>query len=140
MRLLLSICAMLCWVVGQVPLAMAHEVNPAFLELTETEPGQFDVVWKQPLKDGRRLKLDPVFPEGCSASPMMLEGAMGAVVSRWTLSCSLDEGTIRVDGLDRTLTDVFVQIHRIDEGLTSIVLKPAEASFELGEAASGAPL
>ena len=73
---------MLCWVVGQVPLAMAHEVNPAFLELTETEPGQFDVVWKQPLKDGRRLKLDPVFPEGCSASPIVLEGAMGAVVSR----------------------------------------------------------
>lgn len=126
--------------IGLSPIAAAHEVNPAFLELTETESGQFDVVWKQPIKDGRRLKLDPVFPEDCEASPIALEGAVGAVVSRWTLSCALNEGEIRVDGLDRTLTDVFVQIHRIDGSVASVVLKPAAAAFELGEETSSAPL
>lgn len=140
MRLLLCILAGFCCVVALSPAATAHEVNPAFLELAETEPGQFNVVWKQPIKDGRRLKLDPVFPEDCEASPMMLEGAVGAVVARWTLSCTLDEGEIRIDGLDRTLTDVFVQIHRIDGSVTSVVLKPAAAAFELGEATSDAPL
>jgi hypothetical protein len=126
--------------IGLSPIAAAHEVNPAFLELTETESGQFDVVWKQPIKDGRRLKLDPVFPEDCETSPIALEGAVGAVVSRWTLSCALNEGEIRVDGLDRTLTDVFVQIHRIDGSVASVVLKPAAAAFELGEETSSAPL
>lgn len=126
--------------IGLSPIAAAHEVNPAFLELTETESGQFDVVWKQPIKDGRRLKLDPVFPEDCEASPIAIEGAVGAVVSRWTLSCALNEGEIRVDGLDRTLTDVFVQIHRIDGSVASVVLKPAAAAFELGEETSSAPL
>ncbi len=140
MRLLLVILAGLCWMIGLSPIAAAHEVNPAFLELTETESGQFDVVWKQPIKDGRRLKLDPVFPEDCEASAMVLEGAVGAVVSRWTLSCALNEGEIRVDGLDRTLTDVFVQIHRIDGSVASVVLKPAAAAFELGEETSSAPL
>lgn len=140
MRLLLVILAGLCWMIGLSPIAAAHEVNPAFLELTETEFGQFDVVWKQPIKDGRRLKLDPVFPEDCEASPIALEGAVGAVVSRWTLSCALNEGEIRVDGLDRTLTDVFVQIHRIDGSVASVVLKPAAAAFELGEETSSAPL
>jgi hydrogenase/urease accessory protein HupE len=140
LRLLLVILAGLCWMIGLSPIASAHEVNPAFLELTETESGQFDVVWKQPIKDGRRLKLDPVFPEDCEASAMVLEGAVGAVVSRWTLSCALNEGEIRVDGLDRTLTDVFVQIHRIDGSVASVVLKPAAAAFELGEETSSAPL
>ncbi|MCH9751632.1 MAG: HupE/UreJ family protein [Alphaproteobacteria bacterium] len=140
MRLLLVILAGLCWMTGLSPIAAAHEVNPAFLELTETESGQFDVVWKQPIKDGRRLKLDPVFPEDCEGSAMVLEGAVGAVVSRWTLSCALNEGEIRVDGLDRTLTDVFVQIHRIDGSVASVVLKPAAAAFELGEETSSAPL
>ena len=121
--------------------AVAHEVNPAFLELTETETGRFEVVWKQPIKDGRRLKLDPIFPEGCERTPVTLEGAAGAVVSRWTLTCALDQGEIRIAGLDRTLTDVFfVRIHRLDGVQLSTVLKPAAASFQLDETSPSAPL
>lgn len=136
----MGLCAALLWVSGMLAPAHAHEVNPAFLELTEVEQGQFDVVWKQPLKDGRRLKLDPQFPDGCDSSPMLLEGARGAVVSRWTLTCALDTGEIRIDGLQRTLTDVFVQIRRLDGPGQSIVLKPAAASFSLSEAREAAPL
>lgn len=120
--------------------AIAHEVNPAFLELTETETGQFEVVWKQPIKDGRRLNLDPIFPEGCEGTPISLEGAAGAVVSRWTVTCALDQGEIRIAGLDRTLTDVFVQIHRLNGDHLSVVLKPAAASFQLDETSPSAPL
>ena len=140
MILRLALLWTLLWVAGWHAPAAAHEVNPAFLELTETSDGQFNVVWKQPLKDGRRLKLDPFFPDGCESSPMTLEGARGAVVSRWTLTCALDQGRLGVTGLERTLTDVFVQIHRLDGQLVSAVLKPADASFELAEEARGAPL
>lgn len=140
MNLRLSLLAALLWLAGLVPLAQAHEVNPAFLELTETETGQFDVVWKQPLKDGRRLKLDPLFPDGCEASPMRLEAARGAVVSRWTLTCLLNEGEIRIEGLDRTLTDVFLQVRWLDGNQISTVLKPAAATYQLGGEVSGAPL
>ncbi len=140
MRLLWTICAALIWCSGTLSPAQAHEVNPAFLELTEVEAGQFDVVWKQPLKDGRRLKLDPQFPDGCESSPMLLEGARGAVVSRWTLTCALDQGEISIVGLQRTLTDVFVQIRRLDGSAQSIVLKPAAASFALSDDQTSAPL
>ena len=37
------------------PLASAHEVRPAFLELTERAPGQFDVLWKVPAMGGTPL-------------------------------------------------------------------------------------
>lgn len=140
MRSLLATLLGLCWWVSVLPAATAHEVNPAFLELTESEAGRFDVVWKQPIKDGRRLKLDPVFPDACETSSMTLEGAVGAIVSRWTLHCALDDGEIRIDGLDRTLTDVFVRIYYEDGTVVSAVLKPAETSFEFGDANPGAPL
>jgi hydrogenase/urease accessory protein HupE len=35
--------------------ALAHEVRPAFLELTEHAPGEFDVVWKVPALGGTPL-------------------------------------------------------------------------------------
>ncbi|MGB2178231.1 MAG: hypothetical protein ACPH9E_09860 [Hyphomonas sp.] len=50
------------WLMAAAP-AAAHEVRPAYLEVIETAPGTYDVTWKQPVLDGRRLKIDPVFPE-----------------------------------------------------------------------------
>lgn len=137
----LGVCSILLWIAGLcAPFAAAHEVNPAFLEVSETSEGRFDVVWKQPLKDGKRLKLDPKFPEGCESGPITLESAPGAIVARWELVCALDQGRIAVAGLDRTLTDVFVQIHRLNAPSASAVLKPAAASFEIGDKTTSAPL
>lgn len=140
MRLKFATMTALLWLASLFGQATAHEVNPAFLEITEVEQDRFDVVWKQPLKDGKRLKLDPQFPEACESSAIALEGARGAVVSRWTLTCNLNQGTISVAGLERTLTDVFVQIHRLDGSSLSTVLKPADASFLIGEESQSAPL
>lgn len=39
---------------------MAHEVRPAFLELTETEPGRFEALWKVPAKGGAPLAGDDI--------------------------------------------------------------------------------
>ena len=35
--------------------ASAHEVRPAYLELTERAPGEFDVLWKVPVRGGAPL-------------------------------------------------------------------------------------
>ena len=45
--------------------AAAHEIRPALLELVETEAEVFQVTWKQPVANGRRLALEPVFPASC---------------------------------------------------------------------------
>ena len=49
-RFLLTLMLMLCAIA-----ARAHEVRPAFLELTERAPGEFDVLWKVPALGGVRL-------------------------------------------------------------------------------------
>jgi hypothetical protein len=38
----------------------AHEVRPAYLELAETEPGTFSVVWKVPARGGPQLAGDDI--------------------------------------------------------------------------------
>jgi len=120
--------------------AHAHEVNPAYLELSEREEGIFDVVWKQPLKDGRRLRLEPYFPEACEPSPETLERRAGSVVARWTINCTLEDGALGIAGLDRTLTDVIVRIDRLDEPTATNILKPSSPSLNLGDETSSAPL
>lgn len=140
MRLKLVICSILIWCVGYIQPAAAHEVNPAYLQLSEIEPGRFEVVWKQPLKDGRRLKLDPHFPDECRSTQSTLERSTNAIVSRWQIECALDEGQIGIAGLDRTLTDVFIKIERLDGSKFSAVLKPSNPSVALGSQSEAAPL
>ena len=38
-----------------LPAAQAHESRPAYLEIKETAPGQFDVLWRTPVLAGMRL-------------------------------------------------------------------------------------
>src|SRR5262249_29259027 len=39
------------------PAAWAHEARPAYLELKETAPGQFSVLWRTPVLSGMRLSI-----------------------------------------------------------------------------------
>ena len=45
------------------PVASAHEIRPALLDITETSEGVFQVVWKVPTRGDRVLALEPTFPE-----------------------------------------------------------------------------
>ena len=111
--------------------ASAHEVRPAYLEVTETTAGQFDVTWKQPVLDGRRLKLDPAFPEACKHTNDRVDQAGNTLVQRWQTSCDLSGGTIGIDGLDRTLTDVFVRVDRLNGENSAVVLRPGNPVLDL---------
>jgi hypothetical protein len=49
--------------------ANAHEARPAYLALTETAPGLFDVVWRTPVASGMRLPVVLQLPDGAPTSP-----------------------------------------------------------------------
>lgn len=120
--------------------AAAHEVRPAFLQLTEVEAGVFNAVWKQPILDGKRLKIDPVYPEGCTVTDLQQTQQAGTIHEVSKVTCDLKTGTLRLDGLERTLTDAFVAITYLDGETRSSLLKPAATSLDLGgPVASAAP-
>ncbi|WP_427454076.1 HupE/UreJ family protein [Litorimonas sp. WD9-15] len=127
MRLLLTIC--LLWMSSVT--AFAHEVRPAFLRATEVEPAQFQVIWKQPVLSGQRLRITPTFPEGCTQSTPRLDRTGDTVAERFTVSCDLLSGALSLPGLERTLTDAFVEVRYLNGEARTALLKPAEPVLPL---------
>ena len=106
------------------PIVAAHEVRPAYLQVTEVSEGRFEVLWKQPiLPDAdpglvRRLPIAPRFPAHCRESDRHLPDlTTAALIERWTLTCGergLVGAEISIDGLPRTLTDVLLRVRLLD--------------------------
>jgi hypothetical protein len=65
-------------------LASAHEVRPAYLELTETAPGAFDVLFKTPMQGKLRLSVGVSFSGRTEkASPVVSRPTGDAMVQTW---------------------------------------------------------
>ena len=111
--------------------AFAHEVRPAFLSATETAPGEFNVVWKQPVISGQRLRIRPTFPDDCTQTEPRLDRNGDTVAERFQVTCDLQRGAVSLPGLENTLTDAFVQIIYLNGTARSALLKPADPTLPL---------
>jgi hydrogenase/urease accessory protein HupE len=106
--------------------ACAHELRPAYVELTEVAPATWDLLWKVPARgDDRRLALALRLPDDCRhVRPPTVTLAGGAWVERSRIACVLSGGTIAVDGLAATLTDVLVRVARADGAMQIARMTP----------------
>ena len=102
--------------------AHTHEVRPGYIEITEVARDSFDIVWKQPVRSAGAnavagLGLRPVFPENCARlGDSRMRRLPGALVEKFSLTCDvgLFGQSIGVEGLQRTITDVLVQLALVD--------------------------
>ena len=125
---------------GSASTANAHEVRPGFLELRETDPTSYSLLWKRPTGGEVEIQIAPVVPEGCRlATPDRQQLTPGAVLMRGTLTCEggLAGKTLRIAGLETTITDVLVRVHHADGRLESHMLRPAKPSVTLGAVTTG---
>lgn len=101
----------LAWAVA-LP-ALAHRLSPAYLGLTETEPGRYDVEWKVSVPGGLADVLEPAFPGECRVDGRVRTSLVGdARLQHGTIVCDggIAGRKIAVRGLDATETDVLVRI------------------------------
>lgn len=104
--------------------AFAHDVRPAFLQLTQTGDARYQVVWKRPLRGDTAPPVTPVFPDDChELSSSEALSVQGALVQRSSVECeaTLSGRSLRLDGLSRTQIDTLVQVNLID-GTTQFLL------------------
>jgi hydrogenase/urease accessory protein HupE len=96
--------------------ALAHELRPAYLELREERPGVFRVLWKTPMLGDARLALEPEFSGDAKAiTPITMRTPPGAAIQQWTLRASELRGqTLRIRGLESTMTDALVRLEFAD--------------------------
>jgi hydrogenase/urease accessory protein HupE len=112
----------------------AHEVRPGYLEVRERADGTYAVLWKQPARGEMRLKIDPVFPAGCSLGSGDAEMTGAALLSRATLRCEggLGGERILIAGLETTLTDVVIRIYHADGRSETHLVRPTAPSVVVG--------
>ena len=109
--------------------AWGHEVRPAYLELNEIEQNEFTVLWKTPMRGELRLALTPEFSGSTSnLTPIVSREQKGAAVQTWRLKANqaLPGQTLRIDGLNGTMTDALVRVSFLDGSQWVKRLTPAE--------------
>lgn len=123
--------------------ALAHEVRPAYLEIDQTGPATYTAIWKQPVMGDVAIHLVPHLSNGWLEQPPADQYATGGfLVRRWNLwdpaALPLEGRTVSIEGLQDTLTDVFVRIRLQDgQGLDTIV-RPESPQFRI-DLKAGAP-
>jgi hydrogenase/urease accessory protein HupE len=123
---------------SHVPVAGAHESRPAYLEIKETAPGRYDVLWRTPLLAGMRLPVALKFPDDVRhVTEPTLRELPDSLVERRLIEAGgngLAGKRIEFVGLQGTITDVLVRM-QIRDGLNSTTLvRPSQPWVEIAVA------
>jgi len=123
-----------------VPTTRAHDARPVYLEIKETSPNQFSVLWRTPVLAGNRLPVVLTMPGDVKnlKEPVVQELADSMLERRW-----IDAGAnglagkrIEFRGLQVTITDVLVRVEMLDGRAWTVIAHPSQPWFELAGAPS----
>ena len=140
LRRSVALCILVMMEVISSDFAIAHEIRPAYLQITEVGKGDanYHILWKQPVVQNRRLPIDPVFSDECELSDLSPpEVTSVAILYNWQTECDLSETSVHVTGLMVNHTDVLVRVETLDDEVENYVLRPSNPTLDLKE--GGAP-
>ena len=119
---------------GLVPCAYAHEARPAYLEINETAPNRYDVLWRTPVLSGMRLPVALKFAEGTRnvAEPHVRE-LTDSLLERRVVEVpgGLAGKRIEIVGLQGTITDVLVRVQLRDGAYSTTLIRPSQPWLEI---------
>jgi hydrogenase/urease accessory protein HupE len=118
-----------------LPAAQAHEIRPAYLELKETAPGQFSVLWRTPVMAGMRLPVVLKLPDAVRnlKAPVVQELADSLVERRWIEAGANGLAGRRIEfvGLQLTITDVLIRVEMLDGRNWTAIVRPSQPWVEM---------
>jgi hydrogenase/urease accessory protein HupE len=135
LRIAGRLAAVLLALLATLPAARAHESRPAYLEVKETAPGQFSLLWRTPVLSGMRLPVALKLPDGVRnlKEPVVHELTDSLVERRWIDAgpAGLAGKRIEFPGLPLTITDVLVRVEKLDGTHATELVRPARPWFEV---------
>ncbi|AOX04364.1 hypothetical protein BJP34_17340 [Moorena producens PAL-8-15-08-1] len=116
--------------------AYAHGLQPAYLEMIEEAPGEFDVSWKVPTLGEEipmQLELNPQLPSNCQElQPRSSYAVSGASLYRWRVGCGEDGlvgKTITIEGLKDTVVNTLLRLEFANGQVRSAIARPNSPSY-----------
>lgn len=126
------ICAVLLSLVLPASVVRAHEVRPAYLQITQSDAEHYRIVWKQPTMGELAVRLAPRLSNGwLEGQPADQYAAAGFLIRTWNIAStqSLAGSTLSIEGLQHTITDVLVRVRLLDGPNVETILRPEQPHF-----------
>lgn len=131
-RIFLLLAIALCAAVA--PRALAHETRPAYLEIKETSPEHYDILWRTPVNAGMRLPIVLQLPtDAKNLSAPTLQELTDSLVERRVIEIKGGLAGKRIEfvGLQGTITDVLVRVEMPDGRKSTTIIHPSQSWFEM---------
>lgn len=131
-RVFLLLALLVC--VGFPSGALAHETRPAYLEIKETSPNHYDILWRTPVNAGMRLPIVLQLPADVKnvRAPAVQE-LTDSLVERRSIEVPGGLAGKRIDfvGLQGTITDVLVRVELLDGRESTTIVHPSQSWYEM---------
>ena len=123
------------WAFLSIPCARAHEARPAYLEIKETAPRRYDLLWRTPVLSGMRLPVALRVPETVrNLKEPVLQQLPDSLLERRSIDAGpggLAGKRIEFPGLQGTITDVLVRVEMLDGRKTVTIVRPSQPWVEI---------
>lgn len=116
--------------------ALGHKLAPSLLQLTEQEPGLFEVYWKTPKMTRAGQQLRPVFPAHCKPVGQAGQATEGTgIITRWQLRCqeSMAGETLSVNGMETTGTATVVKVQWLSGNNVQALINARDPAMRIPE-------
>jgi len=133
------VAAALAWILALAATAAAHEIRPAYLQIDQTGPTRYSVLWRTPLMSGMRLPVVLRFADGVRNVTEPAERDLpDSVVERRVVEATDGLAGKRIEfvGLQATITDVLVRVKLANGTVSTTIVRPSAPWFDV-EAAAG---
>jgi hydrogenase/urease accessory protein HupE len=118
--------------------ARAHDVRPAYLEVTQVTPDRYAILWRTPVLSGMRLPVALRLPDGVrEAREPVVQELTDSLIERRTIdagSGGLVGRRIEFVGLQATITDVLVRVALLGGTRSTTLVRPSQPWVEIAAA------
>ena len=115
--------------------AGAHEVRPAYLDVSEAPSGTLQVSWRQPMAGEATAAIAPRLSGGWLAPHAGVRSDLGdSAITRWTIQAPhapLAGQTLVIQGLDASITDVLAHVRYANGVEATHLIRPDRPEWRL---------
>ncbi len=115
----------------------SHEIRPAYLQIVQINENTYNVFWKVPSRGDAVPKIHPIFPATFMVETLRKPNQIsGSVIYSYKISSeeTLQGKFLSIEGLNKTLIDVLVNVAYLNGEKVTILLQPdKDASIIPGE-------